>query len=97
MSADPISKRVNETIPLIQIALDAQAERSAYSSSPNIKGLEQAVKRIKELFGVDVTVRYLRSAITQGRLNRHYIAHHVYLSDQNLYDFIVLGTKRTIA
>ncbi|QQW35236.1 hypothetical protein [Mycobacterium marinum] len=82
---------------LTNITPDEQAERSSYSSSPNIKGLEHAVTRIKELFGVDVTIRYLRSAITQGRLNRHYIAHHVYLSDQNLYDFIVLGTKRTSA
>jgi hypothetical protein len=54
-----------------------------------------AVKRIKELFGVDVTEYYLRRAITNRRLARHEICHVIHFSDRDLYDFIVLGTRKS--
>jgi hypothetical protein len=37
-----------------------QPDRLSYSENPNIKGMSSAVKRIKELFGVEVTEYYLR-------------------------------------
>ena len=70
-------------------------ERIKYSEAPNIKGMGAAVKRIDELFGVEVTEYYLRRAITNRRLARHEICHVIHFADRELYDFIVLGTRKT--
>lgn len=80
-----------------KISTEQQAERLQYSSNPNIKGIDTAVKRISELFGVEVTEYYLRRAITKRRLQRHEICHVIHFSDRDLYDFIVLGTKKVSA
>ncbi|WP_211281520.1 hypothetical protein [Mycobacterium szulgai] len=76
---------------------EQQEARITYSASPNIKGMGAAVKRIYELFGVEVTEYYLRRAITKRRLQRHEICHVIHFSDRDLYDFIVLGTKKASA
>lgn len=73
---------------------EQQTERLQYSTSPNIKGIDAAVQRVYTLFGVEVTEHYLRRAITKRRLQRHEIGHVIHFSDRDLYDFIVLSTKK---
>ena len=74
---------------------DEQPGRLSYSEVPNNKGLNGGVNRIRELFKLSVTPHYLRRAITNRRLNRHEIGHMLYFSDRDLYDFIVLGTRKS--
>jgi len=76
---------------------EQQQERLQYSTSPNIKGIDVAVHRVYKLFGVEVTEHYLRRAITKRRLQRHEIGHVIHFSDRDLYDFIVLSTKKSNA
>ncbi|WP_139273291.1 hypothetical protein [Mycobacterium paraffinicum] len=73
---------------------EQQYERLQYSTSPNVKGIDAAVQRIHALFGVQVTEHYLRRAITKRRLQRHEIGHVIHFSDRDLYEFIVLNTKK---
>lgn len=74
---------------------EQQVERMNYSAIPNNKGIERGVERTFELFKVEVTPSYLRRAVDQRRLARHEIGHTIHFSDRDLYDFIVLGTRKT--
>jgi hypothetical protein len=77
-----------------ELTPDQQAERAKYSPIPNIKGIEAGIEHIRDKFGVDVTESYLRRAVSQGRLARHEICHTIHFSERDLYDFIVLGTRK---
>ena len=81
----------------VELTPEDQATRLTYSDIPNIKSIDGAIERIRELFGVDVTEHFLRRAIRQRRLPRHEIGHVLHFSERNLYDFIVLGTRKASA
>ncbi|WP_310779148.1 hypothetical protein [Mycobacterium sp. Z3061] len=77
------------------LTVDEQDERSKYSAIPNIPGVDGAVAFIATDLRIEVTPHYLRRAITQRRLARHEIGHKIHFSARDLYDFIVLGTRKT--
>lgn len=91
--------RITEGAPVIaasrELTVDEQAERSKYSTIPNVPGIDGAVAFVDKEFEIKVTEHYLRRAITQRRLARHEIGHSLYFSARDLYDFIVLGTRKT--
>jgi hypothetical protein len=66
-----------------------------YSEIPNIPKLSGAVRTIHHLFGVEVTEHYVRRAVDNRRLARHEIGHVIHFSERDLYDFIVLGTRKS--
>lgn len=74
---------------------DEKIQLEKYSEIPNVKGIDAAVERIHDLFGVKVTDHYLRRAVSRGRLDRHEIGHVIHFSDRDLYLFIVLGTRKS--
>jgi hypothetical protein len=91
--------RINDHAPVTvagrELSPDEQAERAKYSTIPNIPGMDGAVSFVAEKFEIDVSEHMLRRAITQRRLARHEIGHALYFSARDLYDFIVLGTRKT--
>jgi hypothetical protein len=78
-----------------ELTPDQEAERVKYSLTLNIKGMSGAVEFIKNRWNVEVNEHYLRRAITQRKLARHDIAHNLYFSERDLFDFIVAGTRKT--
>lgn len=94
MSRHPSVPTKPNSISMMQLSPEQQQERLQYSPIPNNKGLAGGVKRIKEQHGVEVTEHYLRRAITNRRINRHQICRLIYFSDRDLYDFIVLSTRK---
>lgn len=81
----------------IKLTPAQQAQRMSYSDLPNIRGIDAAVEFIKDRFGIEVTTHYLWRAKAQGRLARHEICHVIHFSERDLYDFIVLGTRKVSA
>jgi hypothetical protein len=54
-----------------ELTADEKAKVESYSERPNIRGIDEAIKKIKELFDVVVNESYIRRAVSQGRLDRH--------------------------
>lgn len=73
---------------------DEQAERLKYDDAPKHVGLPAIAERVNELFGVKVTTHYLRRATNSRKLAFNEICHKIHCSDRQLYDFIVLGTRK---
>lgn len=79
----------------VAIPDEVKAERTTYSTSPNNRGLDGAAKRIGELFGIEVTTRFVKFHTEQSRkLACHKISGNRFYSDRDLYDLIVIGTRQ---
>jgi hypothetical protein len=88
------SDRIPDLPPTRELSPDQQADRAKYSPIPNIKGIGGGVDYVLKAFNVEVTDSYLRRAVSQRRLERHEICHVIHFSERDLYDFIVLGTRK---
>lgn len=91
--------RIPDRAPVVvagrELSPDEQAERAKYSAIPNIPGMDGAVSFIGNRLKIEVTDHFLRRAITQRRLARHEIGHRLFFSERDLFDFIVVGTRKT--
>lgn len=74
---------------------DEQPRREQYSTDPKNRGVDGAIARIQELWGVTVTPYYIRRAVATYTLPRHIIGHIVHFTDRDLFSLIVLSTRRT--
>lgn len=80
-----------------EIPDDLKAERATYSAVPNIKGMDEAAKRIRELFGYgekDVTPSFIKfNTERTKKLAYHKIGGNRYYSDRDLFDLMHIGTR----
>lgn len=92
MSANPVD-RMGYRIEVCLTPEEAR-ERLRYDDAPCHRGLQSIADRIEERWGVKVTTHYLRRATNSKKLNYHIIGHVIHCSDRQLYDFIILGTRK---
>lgn len=88
---------VVETRPIgveFELSPEEKATRENYSSERFSKGPKRAAERANELFGIEVSEHFIRRATHKKQLAYNVIAHCVHYSDRQLYDFIVLSTRR---
>jgi hypothetical protein len=71
-----------------------QAEREQYPPMPCVAGVDGAVHYVHNAFGIEVTRYYIRRLVNDRRLVRHVIGHRVHFAPRDLYDAIVLNTRR---
>lgn len=80
-----------------EIPNDLKDERANYSAVPNIKGMDDAAKRIRELFGYgekDVTPSFIKFHTERTKkLAYHKIGGNRYYSDRDLFDLMLAGTR----
>lgn len=91
-----VYQRFSSAAPDLDALTDEQrAAREKFDPMHFSKGVVAAAQRVGELFpGVEVGEHYIRRATNHGKLASHFIAHVVHYSDRDLFDFIVLGTRR---
>jgi hypothetical protein len=77
-----------------ELTSDEKAERDKYSPIPNIPRVTGAVDWICKDLRIEVTEHYIRRYTNNKKLASHVIGHVVHYSERDLYDFIVLGTRR---
>jgi hypothetical protein len=88
----PIAPGVNLDI----LTPEEKAKRETFSNEKFSKGPKRAAERANELFGISISEHFIRRATYKNKLAYNVIAHCVHYSDQQLYDFLVLSTRRNV-